>query len=383
MPPHPWRSRFFASPAVLLTLLLSSCSTTPAFHPEAERAIGRCNGIYLVKPEIHGGFAHYVIAEVWRHDPAMGPIPGPGSEIKAPLPVDDGRHRPALSLVGETALEEVGSTLEIPLAAFGIANDSDLATVKTRVLAYSPAHGFWPRPAALKIDRLARARGVYLVHSEPQPSGVTWIVDDVWRQDPSLGAAVAAGGQLQHVPETTGIPTPTPRGTKALAVIPPADPSVPSDDHPVLLRIIGNAIQPLGVETAWLRPYYQSPGRPFSGLHIKPSVREQIEQAASVYLALVVHDAKGAHYRVTEVWRQAPGLASNLHVGSLVPVDYAVIRFSAVVDQVILLRNPAPPRGSQIPLIQALSFPVSLGYVLQGNCNLADLRPEFATVAER
>jgi hypothetical protein len=181
------------------TVILAACSTTPELSDVGRRIVG-ANAVYLAKVELSNGLVHYVITEVWRHDPNLGPRPEIGTDATIPHP--EGINAPrdqviVYSVPGRFPNHGEGGGVETMITpvddGYLQMGHFPLDKLRERVEAGKPDSEITPpahSPPAIE-QLLARSHGIYLANVERSDVGLHYVLCEVWRQDANAGTAPA------------------------------------------------------------------------------------------------------------------------------------------------------------------------------------------------
>jgi hypothetical protein len=204
---------------------LTSCTTPPVVtappsvsvpRTDVDDRIAAANAVYLARVERSGGLAHYIVAEVWRHDPVLGPAPAIGSEWVTMFPKKESAELGDAVVIfidpGQVSASNAGRagrTTQITPVANGrlVVSRTAVAGLRARVVAGTPASRLTASREPTLDEVVLRARAIYLARIERSGGLLHYIVAEIWRSDPSRGPPPAIGSEVLDSRPKKDIPT--------------------------------------------------------------------------------------------------------------------------------------------------------------------------------
>ena len=190
----------------------------PASVPrmDLDGKIVAANAVYFARVERSGGLVHYIVTEIWRHDPALGTAPAVGSEWVTMFPKNESAERgdavvifvgPSQPLDRHSA--HAGSTEQMASVANGhlVASHTSVAELHARVAAGTAPARLTPSSAPTLDEVVSRASAIYLARIERSGGLLHYIVAEIWRSDPKQSPPPAIGTEVLASRPKKDIPT--------------------------------------------------------------------------------------------------------------------------------------------------------------------------------
>jgi hypothetical protein len=154
--------------------------------------------VYVADVKRIAGLDHYVIAEVWRHDPVLGPIPIVGSEWMPGMVRHSIGTPHEQVLITITANPRGQSSSTSPISDGRLPSGIPAADLRDLVRSGrptgSPVTRAYPKPPGLE-ESIATATGIYLATVAVEDGYLVYHVSEVWRHR-EAGAAPKIGDEL-------------------------------------------------------------------------------------------------------------------------------------------------------------------------------------------
>lgn len=204
---------------------LTSCTTPPvvtalpsvaAPRTEVNDRIAAANAVYFARVERSGDLAHYIVAEVWRHDPVLGVAPAIGSEWVTVFPKKESAELGDAVVIfidpGQVSASNAGRagrTTQITPVANGrlVVSRTAVAELRARVVAGTAASRLTASREPTLDEVVLRASAIYLARIERSGGLLHYIVAEIWRSDPNQSPPPAIGTEGLASPRKPDVPT--------------------------------------------------------------------------------------------------------------------------------------------------------------------------------
>jgi len=174
-------------------------AAAPASSELADKIVA-ANAVYFARVERADGLARYIISEVWRHDPALGPAPAIGSEWAGIVPLQASKvyGDAVIIYIAPSHMGHAGHTTgTVPVTnGYLVRDHTPVAELRDHVVSSHAALKIEPSSRPSLDVLVSRANAVYLARVDRSGGLVHYIVTEVWRSGPDMGTPLAIGSEF-------------------------------------------------------------------------------------------------------------------------------------------------------------------------------------------